>query len=378
MGVLLKNNATSRLSSSLTAGATTLSVTSGDGAKFPSPTDGQWFPLTVIKASGTLEIMRCTARSGDLLTVVRAQEGTAAQAFTAGDRVELRLTSGALAEFKQTDTISAFMQGMLDDANAEEARNTLGLGTAATRNAQVSPTDATANALMAVGAAGLLGAAEDIGSVSWNTLGGVSRMVRGDLAATTDGPFTAAYWLVGWYQALDKNDLDGIFYGAIVTAETPRVFTRSRTSGSWGGWVELIHTGNIHPVGSHYIQFAESDGTFSAAKSPATLFGGTWTLKFNTDSVFFRTEGSLASAGRLAGIQGDAIRNIYGEFAAIGGGGVNALGAIRANPIPYTQIQAGVVSGTSTGFILDASQIVPTAYENRVTNRLIRVWERTA
>jgi|SRR5690554_1446661 len=98
MGVLLKNNATSRLASSLAAGETTLSVTSGDGSKFPSPTGADWFPLTVIKASGVLEIMRCTARSGDVLTVVRAQEGTAAQAFAAGDRVELRMTAAAVAD----------------------------------------------------------------------------------------------------------------------------------------------------------------------------------------------------------------------------------------------------------------------------------------
>jgi len=101
MAVLLKNNATSRLASSISAAETSLAVTSGDGSKFPSPTAGQWFPLAVIKASGVLEIMRCTARSGDVLTVERGQEGTAAQAFTAGDRVELRLTKGVFDEINQ-------------------------------------------------------------------------------------------------------------------------------------------------------------------------------------------------------------------------------------------------------------------------------------
>lgn len=96
MAVLFTNNAASRLAVAITAGATTLSVTSGEGSKFPSPSGGDWFPLTLVKASGALEILQCTGRSGDVLTVVRAQEGTSAQAFSAGDRAELRLTSAAI------------------------------------------------------------------------------------------------------------------------------------------------------------------------------------------------------------------------------------------------------------------------------------------
>lgn len=42
------------------------------------------------------EIVKCTARAGDVLTVVRAQEGTTARAFSVDDPVELRLTAGAL------------------------------------------------------------------------------------------------------------------------------------------------------------------------------------------------------------------------------------------------------------------------------------------
>lgn len=96
MSVLLKNNAVSRLAASLTTGATVLSVTAGDGAKFPSPGAGDWFPLTLVKADGTLEIMSCTSRTGDVMTVARAQEGTAALAFSSGDRAELRVTAAAL------------------------------------------------------------------------------------------------------------------------------------------------------------------------------------------------------------------------------------------------------------------------------------------
>lgn len=93
MALKLANNAVSKLASSLAAGATSLAVMPGDGAKFPALSAGDWFPLTVVKSDGSLEIMRATARASDTLTVSRAQEGTASIAFNAGDRVELRMTA---------------------------------------------------------------------------------------------------------------------------------------------------------------------------------------------------------------------------------------------------------------------------------------------
>lgn len=132
MAVLLKNNAVSRLAASLTTGATSLSVTAGDGAKFPTPTGGDWFPLTLIKPDGTLEIVSCTSRSGDVLTIVRAQEGTAALAFNSGDRAELRVTAGALAEF-----------GQINKGNFWSKTQTLTLG--AVSNGQVQLTNGTAD-----------------------------------------------------------------------------------------------------------------------------------------------------------------------------------------------------------------------------------------
>ncbi len=96
MAVKIANNATSRLASSISTGDTTISVQPGDGAKFPAPTAGDWFPITLIKADGQLEICRCTARAADVLTVLRGQEGTSAKSFAAGDRAELRLTAAAV------------------------------------------------------------------------------------------------------------------------------------------------------------------------------------------------------------------------------------------------------------------------------------------
>lgn len=95
MSVLIKNNASSRLATPLSKDDTQLILKTNGGEKFPEPGDGEWFPLTVIRSNGLLEIMRCTKRNGDILTVERAMEGTLPADFIAGDRVELRLTRGA-------------------------------------------------------------------------------------------------------------------------------------------------------------------------------------------------------------------------------------------------------------------------------------------
>lgn len=95
MGLKLTNNAVSKLASSLAADNTTVAVLPGDGVKFPALAAGDWFPATLIKVDGSSEIVKVTARAIDSFTIVRAQEGTAALDFNAGDRFELRITAFA-------------------------------------------------------------------------------------------------------------------------------------------------------------------------------------------------------------------------------------------------------------------------------------------
>ncbi len=96
MTVKFTNRATTLLASSINNSVTSLSVTASSGSKFPALGAGEWFPVVVVAADGSYEIMRATARAGDVITVTRAQEGTAAQSFNAGSRVDLRLTNAAI------------------------------------------------------------------------------------------------------------------------------------------------------------------------------------------------------------------------------------------------------------------------------------------
>ena len=82
---LSANLATGATAVAIGAGATELELTVGAGDLFPSPVPDQYFVVTLSNATGTInEIVKVTARSGDVLTVVRAQEGTTALAWPAG------------------------------------------------------------------------------------------------------------------------------------------------------------------------------------------------------------------------------------------------------------------------------------------------------
>jgi len=90
------NNAVSVLASAISSSDTTIIVPPGDGAKFPTTdTIDDYFYLTLIQLDGTLEIVKCTGRTGDTFAVERAQDGTSAKAFGAGDRVELRFVAAS-------------------------------------------------------------------------------------------------------------------------------------------------------------------------------------------------------------------------------------------------------------------------------------------
>lgn len=102
MAIKLSNNAVSRLAAELAADATQIVLTPGDGALFPTLAAGDFFPATIVKATGQYECVRATARSVDTLTVLRAQENTQAVHFAAGDRIELRVTAGVFDLLQQS------------------------------------------------------------------------------------------------------------------------------------------------------------------------------------------------------------------------------------------------------------------------------------
>jgi hypothetical protein len=96
MGIMLfANNAYSALDGAISNSATTVNLTTGTGSRFPAISGGNYFYATLVGTDSNgvenaWEVVKVTARVADALTVVRAQDGTAAAAWPSGARIEMR------------------------------------------------------------------------------------------------------------------------------------------------------------------------------------------------------------------------------------------------------------------------------------------------
>jgi hypothetical protein len=151
-----------------------------------------------------------------------------------------------------------------------------------------------------------------------------------------------------------------------------------------------------HPVNSYYTQYpvtgeATLAGMFPSTKSPATLFGGTWTERFIGEEVFFKTAPATVEANRgktyntstqewsgagTAGIQGDAERRLNGCLGFTGSEPPHHSGPFYKGVDVYTLV--GAPSALFNDSYMDNARMVPTDTTNHPKNRLIKVWERTA
>lgn len=104
MAIKFANNARSTLAAGVNASATTMVLAPATGGRFPSLGAGDFFIITVYQPSGVNEIVKVTARNGDSLTVVRAQEGTTALTFAAGAFVSHQPTAGQLETLTNAET----------------------------------------------------------------------------------------------------------------------------------------------------------------------------------------------------------------------------------------------------------------------------------
>jgi len=100
----IKNRAYSKLAAAITDVITTITVTAGEGARFPSTYP---FHITIDD-----EIMSCTNRSTDTLTVTRAQQNTTGAAHANKSYVALNITAQSMTDLNTAvNTIEATITG---------------------------------------------------------------------------------------------------------------------------------------------------------------------------------------------------------------------------------------------------------------------------
>ncbi len=173
----------------------------------------------------------------------------------------------------------------------------------------------------------------------------------------------------------------------------------------------------VYPVGSFYIQYPDANASvdkldimFPIKYSPSTLYGGIWELQWNTENVFFRTEGGNSNISRdSTGIQKDDIKQLKGSWPRIQ---IDYNGIKQSEAYGYWYAQATYPppghryddsslfqstveskneaykinvghksDGTAMGisYLFDSSlQSLSSNNETRVKNRLFRIWKKTS
>ena len=97
MPYIALNNAASTLSGGVSNVAVSIPVQVGHGARFVVGANYSY--VTLQDAPGNIEVVKLTGVSDDVLTVVRAQDGTAARAWAIGDVISCRPCTAAFNDF---------------------------------------------------------------------------------------------------------------------------------------------------------------------------------------------------------------------------------------------------------------------------------------
>lgn len=210
MPVKITNNASGVLASSITTASTSITLTTGQGSLFPSIAPGDFFFATLVDSSNNYEIVKVTARASDVLTIVRAQDNTAARAFIGGDRFELRPVAATFAALLQdakdyTDTSAG---GLINahiadptDAHMASAVGFTPTGSIAAVNVQAAlaeldteklPATATVTGASGITVSGTLGAGATITPTAGYNGHGVRTVSTSGPAGGSDGDI--------WYQ----------------------------------------------------------------------------------------------------------------------------------------------------------------------------------
>lgn len=241
MGVLFANNAASTLAAGIGTTTTVITLAAGEGAKFPSPGGSDWFPVVLQRIADyrQIEIARCTGRTGDQLTITRAQEGTAALTFVAGDIVDLRLTAAAIAAinadlldgeqgsfYRNASNLNA---GILPAARfndtAHGSRGGAGLHAVATTSANGFMSSTDKSKLDGIAAGAQVNVGTDLGLTGTGNSRTVTSSTGNNVAIPVATASNAGFMATG-----DKSKLDGIEVGAQVNVATNLGQSRTATT----------------------------------------------------------------------------------------------------------------------------------------------------
>lgn len=342
---VVKNNVESLVvDNPLAQAATTLNITAASGSSFPSTFP---FLITIWDDSAHpdptddagMEIVRCTGRSTDALTIVRAQEGTGDVAHTLGERVAMLITAGVFND--ATYGVSAKLDGITAGAIADIVEDTtpqLG-GTLDSNSKQIRWSKgsdvASANALTLgddgnyfdiTGTTAITSiATKGIGPVVILHFDGILTLTHNatDLILPSGANITTAAGDEAMFVEYASGDWRCISYmkasgdsviggagdkkaiawlgaeGAYLPDTNPAALTEVVGSGTYGGWSYLAFDDTTSEHAMWRVPMPDYDGgniVVTAFSKPATTPAGAVTLQFNIYTIGLANSEAFNSA----------------------------------------------------------------------------------
>ena len=322
--LLAANNAQTVLAAGISSSATSITVNTGTGALFPSPVSGTgYFKLTLVDAAtGSLtEIVHVTARSGDVMTIQRGQEGTTARAWSANDLAANMMTAGSF------DALLQKKSNLADLENPATGRANLGfdaLGFGLSNNALLSAFD-WQQVDFTTGARYL------VSSSTWtNAPSGVNYPAGTQVFISVDGITSAGTVIELTLIANQANDANYRIYKVrIANAKGSRTFTVRQIFTS----SDVIPTANLDAPGR----------LLGAPKVFVT--SGSYTPGPNVKSIEVEIVGGGGGGGYA---KASSNFNAAGGGGGAGGYSKKFIPITSQTPIPFTVGQGG------TGAVVDA------------------------
>ena len=323
------NNANTTLALPALSTDTTITVASGTGAIYTPILATQAVLLTLAQATNpsVTEIVLCTAVNGDVLTVIRGQEGTVARAWSQGDYVANLITAGTQSSFAQIYDMNTGMYSPVF--------NNVSMTTGQVTNAPLNATDITNKTYVdALVASGIIPHALTLGN---GLLGGT---FNGSVPVTATIDPSVVATLTNT-QTLTNKTLSGLnntFSNIPNSALDYSSLTINGVTGSLGGSITITaNTPNSLIAGTGLSGNAFDGGATSTFSiTPTGVTAGTYGIQ---NSVPFLT---INAEGQITAISLNPITVSYAD--------VTGLGTIATQNFNNVDITGGTISGVTGTF----------------------------
>jgi hypothetical protein len=279
MILLFANNAVSSIASPINAAANVVQLAAGDGNKFPNPIVGaQFFKMTFVDAlTGDVnEIVNVTQRVGDILTIVRAQEGTIALPWLAGDAAKNMTTAQTQDNFIQVQ-------------QAQEGLTNFASDTGTPNSYAIALTPAVTERIPGLYAR-ILAKNSNLGPSTLNMGAGSFPIINPDGTDLGEGAIIGG----GIFEVVDDGTVG---YQLISASQELQSGAGVATTGDWkwrptseliAGWI----VANATTIGN-----AASNASQLANASAANVFSWHWSNFSNTQCPLFNSDGTPSARG---------------------------------------------------------------------------------